>query len=120
MRVPMHTMRWWRGHTALAITNPFSSSYMRGASATLALFFSVHLRTHAPAHARLPRFVSPARKLRLAVMEAAISTVATLLPAIEPVDYVTVTPSAKSPIGRTVLKVWLCVHQPCEQWHCRA
>ncbi|KAF5833193.1 hypothetical protein DUNSADRAFT_10543 [Dunaliella salina] len=50
------------------------------------------------------RFVSPARKLRLAVMEASISMVATLLPAIEPVDYVTVTPSAKSPIGRTVLK----------------
>jgi len=51
------------------------------------------------------RFVSPARKLRLAVMEASISLIATLLPALEPVDYVTVTPSAKSPIGRTVLKV---------------
>ena len=58
-----------------------------------------------PALAHSCRFVSPARKLRLAVMEASISMMATLLPAIEPVDYVTVTPSAKSPIGRTVLKV---------------
>jgi hypothetical protein len=38
-------------------------------------------------------------------MEACISMVATLLPAIEPVDFVTIQPSIKSPIGRTVLKV---------------
>ena len=51
------------------------------------------------------RFISPSRKHRFAVMEAAISMVATLLPAIEPVDFVTIMPSVKSPIGRTVLKV---------------
>jgi len=50
------------------------------------------------------KFVSPLRKKRMAVMEGSISLVATLLPAIEPVDYVTIMPSAKSPIGRTVLK----------------
>lgn len=49
------------------------------------------------------KFVSPARKRRFAVMEAGISMAATLLPAIEPVDYVTILPSVKSPIGRTVL-----------------
>ena len=37
-------------------------------------------------------------------MEASISLVATLLPAIEPVDFTTILPSVKSPIGRTVLK----------------
>lgn len=52
----------------------------------------------------LQRFISPSRKHRFAVMEAAISMVATLLPAIEPVDFVTILPSTKSPIGRTVLK----------------
>jgi len=50
------------------------------------------------------KFISPNRKRRFAVMEAAISLTATLLPAIEPVDYVTISPSNKSPIGRTVLK----------------
>ena len=58
-------------------------------------------------------FVSPARKRRFAVMEGSISLVATLLPAIEAVDHVTIQPSAKSPIGRTVLEVcdcaWACV-----------
>ncbi|GBF88960.1 cell division protein [Raphidocelis subcapitata] len=49
-------------------------------------------------------FVSPARKRRFAVMEASISLAATLLPAIEPVDHVTIVPSAKSPLGRTVLE----------------
>ena len=53
----------------------------------------------------LQRFISPSRKHRFAVMEASISMVATLLPAIEPVDFVTILPSVKSPIGRTVLKV---------------
>ena len=61
-----------------------------------------------PAHSPLfdtCRFISPSRKHRFAVMEASISLVATLLPAIEPVDFVTILPSVKSPIGRTVLKV---------------
>ncbi|KAI8462879.1 MAG: P-loop containing nucleoside triphosphate hydrolase protein [Monoraphidium minutum] len=49
-------------------------------------------------------FVSPARKKRFAVMEASISLAATLLPAIERVERVTIAPSAKSPIGRTVLE----------------
>jgi hypothetical protein len=50
-------------------------------------------------------FVSPARRRRFAVMEGAIALAATLLPAIEPVDHVTIVPSSKSPIGRTVLEV---------------
>ena len=50
-------------------------------------------------------FVSPARRRRFAVMEASIALAATLLPAIEPVERVTIAPSTKSPIGRTVLKV---------------
>jgi cell division protease FtsH len=54
--------------------------------------------------ADLQRFISPGRKQRFAVMEASISLVATLLPAIEPVDFTTILPSVKSPIGRTVLK----------------
>jgi hypothetical protein len=37
-------------------------------------------------------------------MEAGISLVATLMPAIEPVEFVTILPSVKSPIGRTVLE----------------
>lgn len=49
------------------------------------------------------RFVSPSRKRRLAVLEAGIATTATLLPAIEPIEYVTIIPSFKSSIGRTVL-----------------
>lgn len=49
------------------------------------------------------RFVSPARRRRFAIMEAGIALTATLLPAIEEVDYVTIVPSSKSPIGRTVL-----------------
>jgi len=52
----------------------------------------------------LQRFISPSRKQRFAITEASISLVATLLPAIEPVDFVTILPSSKSPIGRTVLK----------------
>lgn len=52
------------------------------------------------------RFVSPNRKRRLAVMEGGISLAASLLPAIEPIDYVTVVPTSRSPIGRTVLKVF--------------
>ena len=57
-------------------------------------------------------FVSPARRRRFAVMEASIALAATLLPAIEPVERVTIQPSMKSPIGRTVLTVRL--------YHCRA
>lgn len=56
-------------------------------------------------HRNTCRFISPSRKHRFAVMEASISMVATLLPAIEPVDFVTIMPSTKSPIGRTVLQV---------------
>jgi len=51
------------------------------------------------------RFVSPSRKQRFAVVEAGFCVAAALLPAIEPIDYVTIVPSIKSPIGRTVLKV---------------
>ncbi len=51
------------------------------------------------------RFVGAERRRRFAVMEAGISLAATLLPAMEPVDYVTITPSARSPLGRTVLQV---------------
>ncbi|KAG2487345.1 hypothetical protein HYH03_014060 [Edaphochlamys debaryana] len=50
------------------------------------------------------RFVGADRKRRFAVMEAGISLAATLLPAMEPVDYVTIVPSTRSPLGRTVLK----------------
>eukprot|EP00775_Hariotina_reticulata_P010429 gene10429-10587_t len=50
------------------------------------------------------RFVSPSRKQRFAVVEAGFCVAAALLPAIEPIDYVTILPSIKSPIGRTVLK----------------
>lgn len=45
------------------------------------------------------------RKRRFAVMEAGISLAATLLPAIEPIDYTTILPSTRSPLGRTVLQV---------------
>jgi hypothetical protein len=48
-------------------------------------------------------FISPARRRRLAVLEAGIAMAAALLPAIDPVDYVTALPSSKSPVGRTVL-----------------
>ncbi len=51
------------------------------------------------------RFMSPARRHRYAALEAGISLTATLLPAIEPIDFVTIVPSVKSPLGRTVLKV---------------
>lgn len=37
-------------------------------------------------------------------MEAGICLAATLLPAIERVEYVTILPSVKSPVGRTVLE----------------
>ncbi|KAG2425174.1 hypothetical protein HXX76_013928 [Chlamydomonas incerta] len=50
------------------------------------------------------RFVGAGRKKRFAVMEAAIALAATLLPAIEPVEYATIIPSTRSPLGRTVLK----------------
>ncbi len=56
------------------------------------------------ASSRPDRFISPARKRRLAVMEAGIAVAACLLPAIDPLDYVTAAPSSKSPVGRTVLK----------------
>jgi hypothetical protein len=36
-------------------------------------------------------------------MEGSISLIATLMPALEAVQYVTINPSIKSPIGRTVL-----------------
>ena len=39
------------------------------------------------------------------MMEASIALAATLLPAIEPVEYATIIPSTRSPLGRTVLKV---------------
>jgi ATP-dependent Zn protease len=52
------------------------------------------------------KFVSPGRKQRFAVVEAGFCVAAALLPAIEPIDYVTILPSIKSPVGRTVLKVW--------------
>jgi len=38
-------------------------------------------------------------------MEASIALTATLLPAMERVERVTIVPSAKSPLGRTVLEV---------------
>ncbi|KAG2434015.1 hypothetical protein HYH02_012475 [Chlamydomonas schloesseri] len=50
------------------------------------------------------RFVGAGRKKRFAVMEASIALAATLLPAMEPVEYVTIIPSTRSPLGRTVLK----------------
>lgn len=51
------------------------------------------------------RFVGAERKRRFAVMEAGISLAATLLPAIEPIEYTTILPSTRSPLGRTVLQV---------------
>ncbi len=36
-------------------------------------------------------------------MEGSISLIATLMPALESVQYVSISPSIKSPIGRTVL-----------------
>lgn len=51
------------------------------------------------------RFISPGRKQRFAVVESGYCLAAALLPAIEPIDYVTILPSIKSPVGRTVLKV---------------
>jgi ATP-dependent Zn protease len=51
------------------------------------------------------RFISPGRKQRFAVIESGYCLAAALLPAIEPIDYVTILPSIKSPVGRTVLKV---------------
>lgn len=53
------------------------------------------------------RFISPGRKQRFAVVESGYCLAAALLPAIEPIDYVTILPSIKSPVGRTVLKVRL-------------
>jgi hypothetical protein len=55
-----------------------------------------------PASTRHPT-PAPLRPCRLAVMEGSISLVATLMPALEPVQAVTIVPSIKSPIGRTVL-----------------
>lgn len=43
-------------------------------------------------------------------MEGSIALAATLLPAIERVGHVTIQPSAKSPIGRTVLEVRMGAH----------
>lgn len=51
------------------------------------------------------RFISPGRKQRFAVVESGYCLAAALLPAIEPIDYVTILPSIKSTVGRTVLKV---------------
>ncbi|KAF8073094.1 FTSH5 [Scenedesmus sp. PABB004] len=50
------------------------------------------------------RFVSPGRKRRFAVVEAGFCVAAALLPAMEAIDYVTILPSIKSPVGRTVLQ----------------
>lgn len=50
------------------------------------------------------KFVSPGRKQRFAVVEAGFCVAAALLPALEPIEYVTILPSIKSPVGRTVLK----------------
>eukprot|EP00878_Enallax_costatus_P004612 GHUV01004857.1.p1 GENE.GHUV01004857.1~~GHUV01004857.1.p1 ORF type:complete len:341 (+),score=89.46 GHUV01004857.1:225-1247(+) len=50
------------------------------------------------------KFVSPGRKQRFAVIEAGFCVAIALLPAIEEIDYVTILPSIKSPVGRTVLK----------------
>jgi hypothetical protein len=55
------------------------------------------------------RFISPGRKQRFAVVESGFCLAAALLPAIEPIDYVTILPSIKSTVGRTVLKVRLLV-----------
>ena len=49
------------------------------------------------------RYSDKARK-RLAVMEAATSLLCTLLPSIEPVVQVTITPREKYPLGQTVVK----------------
>lgn len=49
------------------------------------------------------KYSDKARK-RLAVMEAATSLMCTLLPAIEPVVQVTITPREKFPLGQTVVK----------------
>lgn len=58
------------------------------------------------------RFISPGRKQRFAVVESGYCLAAALLPAIEPIDYVTILPSIKSPVGRTVLKVgWLMLER---------
>ena len=48
---------------------------------------------------------SDGRQKRLAVHEASTVLVATLMPAIEPVVYVTIIPKEKHPMGQTVLKV---------------
>lgn len=64
------------------------------------------------------KFVSPGRKRRFAVIEAGFCVAIALLPAIEEIDYVTILPSIKSPVGRTVLKVrwgdiWLAISSGC-------
>jgi ATP-dependent Zn protease len=58
------------------------------------------------------RFISPGRKQRFAVVESGYCLAAALLPAIEPIDYVTILPSIKSTVGRTVLKVGAFLCQP--------
>ncbi|KAK9816556.1 hypothetical protein WJX72_001883 [[Myrmecia] bisecta] len=48
---------------------------------------------------------SDKRRKRLAVQEGATALVCALLPAIEPIDHVTIVPREKFPLGQTVLKV---------------
>jgi len=55
-------------------------------------------------------YVSPARRARLATIEAGVCVAATLLPAIEPVEKATAVPSSRSPVGRTVLRPSLSRH----------
>ena len=52
----------------------------------------------------LPAY-SDGRQKRLAVHEASTALVASLMPAIEPVVYVTIIPRERHPMGQTVLKV---------------
>jgi cell division protease FtsH len=56
------------------------------------------------------RYVSPARRARLATIEAGVCVAATLLPAIEPIERVTAKPTTRSPVGRTVLRPSLMRH----------
>ena len=49
-------------------------------------------------------FHSPDRQRRIAVQEGATALVCTLLPAIEPLTYVTIRPRDRRPLGQTVVR----------------
>lgn len=49
-------------------------------------------------------FHSPERQRRIAVQEGATALICTLLPAIEPLTYVTIRPRDRRPLGQTVVR----------------